>query len=362
MEPRVGLRDSSDCASRLPRKEPTGWRGDCMPWCSIWKGEQPPKLPVSSKCIDPRFVSGWTIGSNGEWKEFWRDTAPVAPKNSPMRSCRLWGTFWTAARLLTDSIPGFGPARWSPELLRRNSRFPTILPMSPGSFTNWSSPSSVRGRSWPVRTNKPNLGGCGIAIRTLKKSQERRGRPALRRRGHFPAGPHSLSNLGQGRVPAGDSYDRAKEVFKGLWHDRTLCRPFSLPFSKNLQCFDLYQLPGEAPSKLLSPENLSDPGQRFLSQGRRGLGLVFWTSKEYRGFQSANLLTSPECLRKSLALYPDGGHAQSLLRDSRGTIFILNFDFPQYPTSSISGPRFAISFSIICHVALFMQGHIFAIK
>lgn len=355
MEPRVGLRDSSDCASRLPRKELTGWPGDCMPWCSIWKGELPRKLPVSSKCIDRKFPSGCTIGSNGEWRECWRDTARVAPKNFPMSNCRLWGTFWTAARLPMDSIPGFGPARWCPELWRKNSRFPTIQPMSPGSFINWSSPSSVRGRSWLVRTSKPNLGGCGIAIRTLKKSQEGRRRPALRRRGHFPARPHSLSNLGQGRMPAGNSHDRAKEVLKSLWHDRTLWRPFPVPFSKNLQCFDLYRLPGEAPSKLLSPENLSDPGQRLLSQGRRGLGLVFRTSKENRGLQSANLLASPECLRKSLALYTNGCHAQSLLRDPRGTLFILNFNFPEHPKSSVSGPRFVISFSIIYNVALFMQ-------
>jgi hypothetical protein len=88
------------------------------------------------------------------------------------------------------------------------------------------------------------------------------------------------------------------------------------------------------------------------------LGLVFRTSKEYRGLQSANLLASPECLRKNLALYPDGCHAQSLLRDSRGTIFILNFNFPEHPKSSGPGPRFVIPFSIIYNVALLMQGYI----
>jgi hypothetical protein len=88
------------------------------------------------------------------------------------------------------------------------------------------------------------------------------------------------------------------------------------------------------------------------------LGLVFWTSKENRGLQSANLLASPECLRKSLALYPNGCHTQSLLCDSRGTIFLLNFNFPEHPKSSVSGPRFVISFSVICNVALFMQCYI----
>ena len=339
MEPRARLKDSSGCANRPPRKGPTGWRGDCMRWYSIWKDELLLKLPVSSKCIDPRSPSGWTIGSNGGWKGFWRDTAPVAPRNSPTSNCRLWRTFWIVAPLPMDSIPAFGPARWSPGLLRKNSRFPTIQPMSPVSFTNWSSPSSDPGRSWPVRTSKLNLGGYGIAILTLKKSQKRRRRPPLRGRSNFPAGPHSLSNLGEGRVPARNSHHRAEEVFKSLWHDRALCGPFPLPFSTSLQCFDLYRVPGEAGSKLLSPQNLSDPGQRLLSQGRRGLGLFFWTSQEHRGLQSADLLARTQCVRKSLALYADGCHAQPLLRDSRGTIFILNINFPKYAESSVSGPR-----------------------
>ena len=358
MEQKAQLKDSSDCANRLPRKGPTGWRGDCMRWCSIWKDELPLKLPVSSKCIDPKSPSGCTIGSNGEWRGFWRGTALVAQRNSPISNCRLWATFWTAAQLSMDSIPAFGPARWFPGLLRKNSRFPTIQPMSPVSFTNWSSPSSVPGRSWPVRTSKLNLGGCGIAIRTLKKSQERRSRDSLRRRSHLPAGPHSLPNLGQGRMPARNSYHWTEEDVKSLWCHRALCGPFPLPFSKSLQCFDLYCLPGEVSAKLLSPQNLSDPGQRLLSQGRGGLGLVFWTPQEHRGSQSADLLARTQCVRKSLALYAGGCHAQSLLRDSRRTIFILNFNFPQYPESSVSGPRSLTSFSIVFCVALFMQGYI----
>jgi len=218
MEPKARLKDSSDCANRLPRKGPTGWREDCMRWCSIWKDEPPLKLPVSSKCIGPKSLFGWTIGNNGAWKEFLRGTALVAPRNSPISNCRLWGTSWTAAQLPMDSIPAFGPARWSPELLRKNSRFPTIRPMSPVFFTNWTSPSSVPGRSWHVRTSKLNLDGCGIAIRILKKSQERRSRDPLRRRSHLPAGPHSLSNLGKGRMPARNSHHWTEEDFKSLWH------------------------------------------------------------------------------------------------------------------------------------------------
>ena len=358
MEPKARLKGSSDCANRLPRKGPTGWRGDCMRWCSIWKDELLLKLPVSSKCIDPRSPSGCTIGSNGGWKGFWRDTALVAPRNSPISNCRLWETFWIVAPLPMDSIPAFGPARWSPGLLRKNSRFPTIQPMSPVSFTNWSSPSSDPGRSWPVRTSKLNLGGCGIAIRTLKKSQERRSRDPLRRRSHLPAGPHSLPNLGKGRMPARNSHHWTEEDFKSLWHDRALCCPFPLPFSKSLQCFDLHCLPGEDSAKLFSSQNLSDPGQRLLPQGRGGLGLVFWASQEHRGSQSAHLLPRTQCVRKSLALYANGCHAQSLLRDSRRTIFILNFNFPEYPESSISGPRSLTSFSIELYVALFMQRYI----
>jgi len=329
-----------------------------MRWYSIWRDEPLLKLPVSSKCIDPRFPSGWTIGSNGKWKGFWRDTALVAPRNSRISNCRRWGTFWKAAPLPMDSIPAFGPARWSPGLLKKNSRCPTIQPMSPVSFTNWSSPSSGLGRSWPVRTSKPNLGGCGIAIRTLKKSQERRSRHPLRRRSHFPAGPHSLPNLGKSRMPARNTHHWTEEVFKSLWHNRALCGPFSLPFSKSLQCFDLHCLLGEDCAKLFPSQNLSDPGQRLLPQGRGGLGLVFWASQEHRGLQPAHLLPRTQCVRKNLALYAGGCHAQSLLRDSRRTIFILNINFPEYPESSLSGPRSLTSFSIKIYVALFMQYYI----
>jgi hypothetical protein len=148
-------------------------------------------------------------------------------------------------------------------------------------------------------------------------------------------------------VPARNSHHRAEEVFKSFWDDRALWGSFPLPLSKTFQCFDLYQLSREGRSNLLSPENLSDPGQRLLSQGWGGLVLVFWTSKEHRGLQSANLFARTQCLRKSLALYADGCHAQSLLPDSPGTIFIPNFNFPEYPKSSVSGRRTVTSFSII---------------
>jgi len=329
-----------------------------MQWCSIWKDELPLKLPVSSKCIDLKFLSGCIIGSNGGWKEFWRGTALVAQRNSPISNCRRWRTFWTVVRLPMDSIPAFGPARWSPELLRKNSRFLTIQPMSPVSFTNWSSPSSVPGRSWPVRISKPNLGGCGIAIQTLKKSQERRSRHPLRRRSYLPAGPHALPNLGKGRMPARNSHHWTEEVFESLWHHRTLCGPFPLPFSKSLQCFDLYCLPGKISAKLFPSQNLSDSGQRLLPQGRGGLGLVFWTPQEYRGSQSADLLARAQCVRKSLALYACGCDARPLLRDPRRIIFVFNFNIQEYPESSVSSPRSFVSFSIEIHVALFMQGYI----
>jgi hypothetical protein len=330
-----------------------------MRWCSIWKDEQPLKLPASSKCIARRSPFGCIIGNTGAWKGFWRDTGLAVPKNSPISNGKLWRTFWTVALLPMDSIPAFGLARWSPGLSKKNSRFPTIQPMSPVSSTNWSSPSSAPERSSPVPTGKLNLAGYGIAIPILKKSQKRRSRPPLRGRSNFPSGPHSLPNLGEGRMPARNSHHRPEKVFKSLWHNRALCGPFPLPFPTSLQCFNLYLLPREVGSKLLSPQNLSNPGQRLLSQGRRGLGLVLWTSPKHRGLQSTNLLARTQCVRKSLALYAGGCHAQSILRDSRRTIFILNFNFPKYPKSSASGPRSLTSFSIILNVALFMQGYIF---
>ena len=181
-----------------------------------------------------------------------------------------------------------------------------------------------------MRTGKLNLGGCGIAIPTLKKSQKRRSCPPLRGRSNFPSRPHSLPNLGEGRKPARNSHHRSEEVFKSLWHDRALCGPFPLSFSASLQCVDLYPIPGEGRSKLLSLQNLSNPGQRLLSQGRGGLGLVRQTSQKHRGVQSAKLLARTQCVRKGLALYLGRCHAKSILLDSRRAIFILDFIFPEY--------------------------------
>jgi len=317
-----------------------------MRWCSIWRGEQPLKLPASSKCIAPRSPSGCTIGNKRAWKGFWRDTALAARNSSRISNCRFWRIFWTAARWPMDSIPAFGPARWSPGLLKKNSRFPTIQPTFLVSSTNWNSPSSAPGRSWPVRTKELNLVGCGIAIPTLKKSQKRRSRPPFPGRSHFPAGPHSLPDLGEGRMPARNSHNRAEEGFESLWHYRALCGPFPLPFSTSLQCFLLYHLSGETASKLLSSQNLPDPRQRLLSQGRGGLGLIFRASQEHRRLQSADLLPRTQCLRKNLALYAGGCHSQSLLRGPGRAICIFNLNLPQYPESSVTGSGSFISFPI----------------
>ena len=70
----------------------------------------------------------------------------------------------------------------------------------------------------------------------IKKSQKRRSRPPLRGRSLFPAGSHSLPNLGEGRMPARNSRHRAEKGFESLWHDRDSLRPVSLPFSRSLQC------------------------------------------------------------------------------------------------------------------------------
>jgi hypothetical protein len=347
MEQRGRFKDSFGCANELPRKGLTEWRGGCMPWCSIWKDGQRLKLPASSKYIDPKSPSGCTTGNDGAWTGFWRDTALAAPKNSPIRNCGLWRTFWTVVRWPMDSIPASGPARWSPGLLRKNFRFPTIQPMFLVSFNSWDSRSSAPRRSWPVPTSRPNRDGCGIAIRTLKKIQKRRSRPPLRGRSLFPAGSHSLPNLGEGRMPARNSHHRAEEGFESLWHDRTLCGPFPVPFSRSLQCFDLYRLPGEADSKLLSTENLSDPGQRFLPQGWGGMGLVFRPSPKHRGSQSAVLLPRTQCFGKSLALYARGCYSQSIFRNPRRAIWVSNFNIPKYPASTVTGTRSFISFPII---------------
>ena len=347
MEQKGRFKSSFGCASELPKKAPTEWRGGCMPWCSIWKDERHQRLPVSSKYIDPKCPSGCTIGNNGAWTGFWRDIGLAALKNSPIRSCKLWQTFWTVARWPMGSIPASGPARWSPGLLRKSFRFPTIQPMFPVSFSNWGSRSSAPRKSWPEPTSNSNHGGCGIDIRTLKKSQKRRCRHPLRGRSHFPSGPHSLPNLGEGRMPARNSHHRAKEIFESFWHDRTLCRPFPLPFSTGLQRIDLYRLPRKADPKLLPPENLSDSGQCFLSQGRGGMGLVFRPSKKHRSPQSPHLLSAIQCAGKSLALSTRGCYSQSIFRNPRRALWVFNFNIPQYPESTVTSTRSFKSFPII---------------
>ena len=347
MEQKGRFKNSFGCANELPKKGLTEWRGGCMPWCSIWKDEQRLRLPASSKCIAPKSPSGCIIGNDGAWTGFWRDTGLDALKNSPIRNCGLWRTFWTVARWPMDSIPASGPARWSPGLLRKSFRFPIIQPIFPVSFNNWDSRSSAPRRSWPVPTSNSNRGGCGIAIRTLKKSPRRRSCSPLRGRSYFPPGPHSLPNLGESRMPARNSHHRAEEGLESLWHDRALCGPVPLPFSTSLQCFDLYRLPREADPKLLSPENLSDSGQCFLPQGRGGMGLVFRPSPSHRSPQSALLLSGIQCPGKSLALYTRGCYSQSIFCNLRRAIWIFNFNIPQYPKSTVTSTRSFKSFPII---------------
>jgi len=147
-------------------------------------------------------------------------------------------------------------------------------------------------------------------------------------------------------MPTRNPHHGAEKNIESLWHHRVVCCSSSLPFSTSFQCSDLYQLPGKAYPKLVSLQNLSDPGQRFLPQRRRCLGLVFQTSQEYRGLQSAPLLPSIQCLRKSLALYAHRSHSQPLFRDSRRIVFNFNLDISQYTKSSLTDSRLSAPISI----------------
>jgi len=318
-----------------------------MPWSSIWRGEQLLKLLVSSKCTDPRFLFGCTIGNNTVWKGFWRDSGAVVLPNCRIDNCKRWQTSWIVALWPTDFIRVFGLVPWFPESLKRNSRSLTIRPMFRASFTNLNSPFSAPERFWPVRINMPNLSGSGIVIRTLKKSQKPRGYPPLRGRSFFPAGPHPLPNMGQSRMPTRNPHHRSEKDLESLWHHRAVCGPPPLPFPTGLQCSDLYSLPGKTYPKLLPKKNLSNPRQRFLSQGRGGMGLVLQTSQRHRGLQFTSLLPSIQCLGKNLALYAFRGYSQSLLRDIGRIAFHFNFYIPQHPESSITDSGLSVPFSVI---------------
>lgn len=318
-----------------------------MPWSSIWKGEPLLRLRTSSKYIVLKFRFGCSVGTSKGWKVFWKGTAAVGLRNSRINNCKPWGTSWIVALWPMDFILVFGPVQWYPESSRKNSRCPTILLMFPAFFTNLNSPFSALGRFWPVRIKLFNLGGCVIIIPTLKKSQKRKGGPSLRGRSVFPVGSHPLPNMGSSRMPTRNSHYWSEKDIESFRHHRVIYCSTPLQVSASLQCPNLYPLPGKASPRLFPMQNLSHPGQRFLSQGWRCLGLVLQTSQIHRGLQSATLLPSTECLGKNLALYAIRGYPQSLLRDHRRIIFDFNLYIPQYPESSIAGSRLFISIPII---------------
>ena len=341
-------------AYRVARSE------DCTPWCSIWKGGQLPKSPVSSKCTGPKSPSGCSAGNDGECLGFWRDTDLDSLKELRIRNGRSWQTFWAPGSWLMDFSRGAGPARWFPGLLRKNFRFSTIPPMFLVSFETWDSPFSVRRKSWLVLTSAPNRGGSGIAILTLKKSAKPRSSSPFRGRSHVPTGSYPLPNVGESRMPAPNSNHRSEEGLKSIWHDRTLYRPVPLSLSKSLRCFYVHRLSGEGDPELLSSENLPDPGQYVLPQGSGGLALAFRSAPLYRDLQSSVIFSRTQRLGRSLAFYSTPGNSQPLLGKLGGTLRFFNFYIPEYPESSVTGAGLFGSLQIApinTDSGLFMQNY-----
>ena len=334
-------------ANKHSGMESTEWPHGFTLWCSTWKGKQPHKLPISSKSIDLRYPSGLAIGSNTGWKEYWRDTGPVVLLNSQDSSARILRISLTAVRWHMDSPLVFGPVRWSPESLKKNSLSLTILPMYPGSFTNLDFLSNVPRRPWQKRTRPSSPDGSVIDIQTLKKSQKRRGCPRLRRRSQLPARSNPLSNMGTNRLSARNPNHRAEEHPQDLWKHGDLLWPIPLQFSRSFQCPDLHRLSGKNFKKLFPPKGLPRPRQCVLPQRRGRLDMVLRPPQIPHRLQSSPLFPSVQSVREDLASYTPARYTQSVLHNPTRASCGFNFDLSKYSEKPIASSRVFAPISII---------------
>ena len=227
-----------------------------------------------------------------------------------------------------------------------NSRCLTIQPMFHVSCTALSSLSNGLKRSWPGPTRHFSPNGSVTAIPTLKKSPKRKGGHSLRRRSQLPPGSHALPDLGAPGLAATNPHHRTEKYLEDIWHHRTLRRSVPLPLPDGFQRRDLYRVSRKDAVQLCSPQNLSDPRQCVLPQGRHCVGLVFTTSQIYGSLQPSSLFSAAKCAGANLAQYAATRYSQSLFRNPRRTALGIDFHVSQYPAKFPTGTRLFAALSI----------------
>src|SRR5438128_3398702 len=227
-----------------------------------------------------------------------------------------------------------------------NSPCLTIPPMFHVSCTALSSLSNGRKRSWPGQTRRFSPNGSVTDIPILKKSPERKSGDPLRRRSQLPPGPYAPPDLGAPRLAATNPHHRAKKHLENIWHHRTLRCSIPLPLPEGFQRRYLYRLSGKDTAQLRSSQNLSDPRQCVLPQGRHGLDLVFRTSQIYGSLQPPSLFSRAQCAGANLAPCSSTRHPQSLFCNPRRVAFSVDFHISQYPEKLPTGARLFAPLSI----------------
>ena len=347
-------------AKKRCEMELIAWLDDCMLWFSIWKARLLLRSQVFLKYIIPKFVCGCADGRTTTFREYWKDIGQAVQigflngRKGPLQ------IFWTAGRLPMDLTPASGHVRWYPELLKKNFLSLTILRMFLASSMNSNSLSSGLKRYLPEQTRLFSRVGFAADTLSLKKSQKRKSGYPLRGRSQLSARPNPLSNMGKGRLSAGNPYSGATQYPQNLRDYRIVLRPLPLSFPGSLQCSNIHSVSGENITLLLPPEDLSYSRQRFLSQRSQRLELVPESSFTYGSLQSSSVFAETQCHRTDLAPYTDRGNTQQIFSNSTRTSNNFDFYFSQYPTKSTTSSRISASLSIkrysFIYASLYIKG------
>lgn len=266
------LNDLLISVSKPCEMEPIGLPRDCMPWLSTWKAKVRHRLPSSLKFIVQKCANGSNVGKNMALKECWKDIGQDGQSVCPKNSAKHSRTFWTVVPLPMDSIPVFGHAQWYAGLLKTNFRSIIILRIYLKFCMSLTSPFSGPRKYLLGLIKHFNPDGPVINTPTLKKSQKRKSCDPLRRRSQLPARPHYLPNMGKGRLPAGNPEHGPTQYTKNIRDHRIILCTIPLPFSGCIQRPNLCRISRKDFTQLCASQNLSDPGQCFLSQRQRCLG------------------------------------------------------------------------------------------
>jgi len=227
-----------------------------------------------------------------------------------------------------------------------NSRCLTIQPMFHVSYTVLSSLFNGHESYWPGQTRHFSPNGSVTAIPILKKSPKRKSGHSLRRRSQLPPGPHALPDLGAPGLAATNPHHRTEKHLEDIWHYRTLRRSLPLSLPDGFQRRDLHRVSRKNAAQLCSPQNLSDPRQCVLPQGRHCVDLVFRSSQTYGSLQPSRLLSRAQRAGTNLASCSSPWHPQSLFCNSRRAALGIDLHVSQHPTKFPTGARLFAALSV----------------